>query len=61
VLFGWAGHTERAFEWLDRCLELRDQEMVYLAVIPFAEDFRTDPRFTAMLERMKLPTGRLRA
>ena len=61
MLFGWGGDVDRAFEWLDRCYELRDHELAYLAVVPLADDFEGDPRFAAMLRRMKLPVPTVEA
>ena len=55
MLFSWGGDLDRAFEWLDRCYELRDHEMAYLAAVPCGDDLQRDPRFAVMLRRMKLP------
>jgi serine/threonine-protein kinase len=55
MLFAWSGDLDSAFEWLDRCYELRDHELAYLAAVPIGDNFRSDPRFAAMLRRMNLP------
>jgi len=54
-LFAWGGDLDRAFEWLERCYELRDHDMAYFAVGPWGDDFLADPRCAAMLRRMNLP------
>lgn len=55
LLFAWGGDLTHAFEWLDRCYELRDHEMAYLAAMPCDDDFQNDPRLAGMLRRMNLP------
>jgi tetratricopeptide (TPR) repeat protein len=55
MLFSWGGDLDRAFEWLDRCYELRDHEMAYLAAVPCGDELQRDPRFAAVLRRMNLP------
>ncbi len=50
-----AGETEKAFAWLEKAYVGRDPNMVYLAVLPFSDEFRKDTRFIEYLRRMKLP------
>ena len=50
-----AGETEKAFAWLEKAYVGRDPNMVSLAVLPFADEIRKDPRFVEYLIRMKLP------
>ncbi len=50
-----AGETEKAYAWLEKAYEGLDPNMVYLAVLPFSERMRSDPRFDEFLRRMKLP------
>ena len=49
------GHTERAFEWLQKAIEARDWQMGMLKVEPAFDDLRSDPRFAALVERVGLP------
>jgi len=45
---------DAAFEWLDRAVEARDQFMMPIKSYVFLDPFRSDPRFTALLRKMKL-------
>jgi hypothetical protein len=46
--------TDRAFEWLEKALGARDWQMELLNVEPAFDDLRSDPRFTALVERVGL-------
>lgn len=48
------GETERAFELLDLAYDLRSTELLELKVEPWFDPLRNDPRFAALLQRMKL-------
>ena len=48
------GEADAAFEWLDRALEDRRGWLAYLKVEPLLDPLRSDPRFTRLLERMRL-------
>ncbi|MEO8449679.1 MAG: protein kinase [Gemmatimonadota bacterium] len=48
------GDTDRTFEWIERAHEERRGWMVYLRVEPTLGPIRGDPRFTALLRRMRL-------
>jgi TolB-like protein len=54
MLHAGLGETDRAFEWLDRALEDRRGWLAYLKVEPLLDPLRSDPRFTRLLERMRL-------
>ena len=47
------GEKERAFEWLQKAYEEREN-LVYLKVDPLWDPLRDDPRFTDLLQRMNL-------
>jgi TolB-like protein/Tfp pilus assembly protein PilF len=49
------GHVDAAFEWLERGFEDRTRAMVSLAIEPQFDPLRSDPRFAALLRRMKFP------
>lgn len=44
----------KAFRWLDRCYDSRDQSLSALKVDPALDNPRSDPRFTDLLRRMRL-------
>jgi hypothetical protein len=48
------GDLDKAFELLQRALEVRDPVLVHLAVAPQWDSLRADPRFNECLARMKL-------
>jgi len=49
-----AGDLDKAFERLQRALDVRDPGLVHLAVAPHWDSMRADPRFNQCLARMKL-------
>ncbi len=48
------GDLDKAFELLQRALDVRDPQLVHLAVAPQWDSLRADPRFNQCLERMRL-------
>jgi len=48
------GDLDKAFELLQRALDVRDPGLVHLAVAPQWDSLRADPRFNQCLARMKL-------
>ena len=56
-MYDLGGETDKVFEWLEKAYEARDHNMLYLAVLPFSESVRSDPRFEELLRRMQLPRG----
>ena len=49
------GDTEQAFENLEKAFTSRDRGMVWIKVAPRLDALRSDPRFSDILRRMKLP------
>jgi TolB-like protein/tetratricopeptide (TPR) repeat protein len=45
---------DRAFEWFDKAIEVRDPGLTQLASLPFFDHARGDPRFHSLLVRMNL-------
>jgi TolB-like protein/DNA-binding winged helix-turn-helix (wHTH) protein/Flp pilus assembly protein TadD len=48
------GENALALQWLERAYAERDEELVWVAVEPWYEPLRADPRFIDLLARMKL-------
>jgi hypothetical protein len=46
--------VDRAFEWLDRAVDAHDQLMMPIKSYAFFDPIRADPRFHALLRKMKL-------
>jgi serine/threonine protein kinase/Tfp pilus assembly protein PilF len=54
IIYTGLGEKDKAFEFLERAYEERDHWMYSLKVTPWLDSLRSDPRFTALLERMDL-------
>ena len=54
-MYAWWGDRAQAFSWMDRALRGEDAGMRYIKYDPMLRDLRSDPRYTALLQRMKLP------
>ncbi|MGH7681694.1 MAG: tetratricopeptide repeat protein, partial [Candidatus Eiseniibacteriota bacterium] len=50
------GEIEKAFENLEKAYASRDRGIVWIKVAPRLDPLRSDPRFSDILRRMKLPT-----
>jgi hypothetical protein len=46
--------VDRALEWLDRAVDTRDQLMMPIKSYVFFDPIRNDPRFHALLRKMRL-------
>jgi serine/threonine-protein kinase len=49
------GETERALDWLEKGCEQRELPMIMTKVHPVYDPLRGEPRFQAILERMRFP------
>ena len=49
------GERDEAFQWLDKAYDDREGRMTLLKSAPEVAALRSDPRFTKLLQRMKLP------
>jgi hypothetical protein len=47
---------DEAFKWLERAFDERSHWLVWLRLDPRWENLRGDPRFRAMVQRMKYPS-----
>ena len=54
-VYGWRGESDKAFDWLDRAYRQRDGGLTYVTYDRFLNDLRGDPRYKALLRKMKLP------
>jgi hypothetical protein len=56
--FAWIyiglGEIDDAFDWLDRAIDACDQFMMPIKSYAFLDPFRSDPRFHALLRKMRL-------
>jgi serine/threonine-protein kinase len=53
--YAWRGEREQAFEWLERARVQADTGLGWIKVDPLLAKLRGDPRYPAMLKKLKLP------
>ena len=53
--YAWRGDKDKSFEWLERAYRQRDGGLSGVKVDPLLESLRGDPRFIALLRKLKLP------
>ena len=56
--YAFRGEKEMAFTWLDRAYRQRDPGVTNLTVDPLTKNIRDDPRYAALLRKLKLPEPR---
>jgi TolB-like protein/Tfp pilus assembly protein PilF len=54
IIYGTLGQLDRAFEWMEKGYEVRDDFMMVLKVSPRLDSLRSDPRFQSLLRRVGL-------
>jgi tetratricopeptide (TPR) repeat protein len=54
VIYAGMGDKDKAFEWLERAYDEGDPRLYPVKVIPRLRSLHSDPRFTALLEKMGL-------
>lgn len=55
VIFAGLGDDAQTLHWLEEGYRVRDARMVFLAVDPYWQRFRSNPNFQALIRRMNLP------
>jgi tetratricopeptide (TPR) repeat protein len=53
--YAMLGEKDKAFQWLEKAFEQRDDSLQYLKVEPEFDNLRSDPRFQDLLRRMNFP------
>ncbi len=56
VIYMGLGDKDQAFEWLNKTFEENPYRIAFIKVNPRFDSLRSDPRFDALLRRMKLAT-----
>jgi TolB-like protein/Tfp pilus assembly protein PilF len=54
ILFTAMGQKDRAFEQLERGYQLREPGLLFIKVAPWADSLRSDPRYEAFVEKLKI-------
>jgi TolB-like protein/DNA-binding winged helix-turn-helix (wHTH) protein/Flp pilus assembly protein TadD len=55
-VYAFRGETNKSFEWLERAYEQRDAGLIILKTDPLLNNLHHDPRYAALLKKMRLPT-----
>ena len=55
IAYLWMGDKDKAFEWLERSVAQREASAAGIAYDPLLRELRSDPRFPALLAKLKLP------
>jgi serine/threonine-protein kinase len=55
-VYAWRGDRDHAFEWLERAYHDRDPGLPFIKIDVFSQSLHGDPRFAALLAKLKLPT-----
>jgi TolB-like protein/DNA-binding winged helix-turn-helix (wHTH) protein/Flp pilus assembly protein TadD len=55
-VYAYRGESDKAFEWLERSYKLRDPGLPEIKSNPLFKNLHHDPRYTAFLQKMRLPT-----
>jgi hypothetical protein len=53
-IFVQVGEKDQAFQWLDKAYEQRTKQLFFVIVDPLYDAVRADPRFAALLKKLKL-------
>jgi serine/threonine protein kinase/Tfp pilus assembly protein PilF len=54
-VFAYRGEIERALEWLEKAYKLRDSGLMDIAGDPLLQNLESNPRYTALLRKLRLP------
>jgi adenylate cyclase len=54
-VYAFRGEKDRAFEWLARAYEARDEDLCFIKGDPLLKSLERDPRYKAFLRKMNLP------
>jgi TolB-like protein/Tfp pilus assembly protein PilF len=57
LVYAGLQENDKAFEWLESAFQVRDKGLTYLKVDPCLDSLRSDERFTALLQRVGIPTS----
>jgi TolB-like protein/cytochrome c-type biogenesis protein CcmH/NrfG len=53
-VYAWRGEKDKAFEWLNTAYRTRDGGLSYITYDRYIQKIRDDPRYAALLRKMKL-------
>jgi TolB-like protein/Tfp pilus assembly protein PilF len=56
TVYGYRGEVDPAFHWLERALEERDATLTSIKSDPLFQKIKSDPRYSALLQKAGLPS-----
>jgi hypothetical protein len=56
MAYAFRNQSDKAFEWLDRAYAQHDGGLIGMKVEPLLKSLHHDPRYTAFLKKLNLPT-----
>ena len=56
MVYAFRDQTDKPFEWLDRAYAQRDPGLMTTKVEPLLKSLHNDPRYSAFLKKLNLPT-----
>ena len=54
-IYAWRGEKDKAFDWLERCYQQRQSDLVNIKDDPLLASLSGDARYKALLRKMNLP------
>ncbi len=57
-VYAFRGESDKSFDWLERAYKQRDGGLTEIKNDPLLKNLRHDPRYTELLKKMRLPTGK---
>ena len=55
AVYAFRNQSDEAFEWLERAYAQRDSGLIETKMDPLLKNLHKDPRYTALLKKLKLP------
>ena len=55
IFYNLAKDAEKTLYWLEQCFDLRDHDMIYLQVMPYMDEVKSDARFKLIQEKLNFP------
>jgi tetratricopeptide (TPR) repeat protein len=56
TVYALRNQRDEAFKWLDRAYAQHDGGLIFIKIDPLLKNLHSDPRYTALLEKLHLPT-----
>jgi DNA-binding winged helix-turn-helix (wHTH) protein/TolB-like protein len=56
TVYAFRNQRDEAFQWLDRAYAQHDGGLIFIKIDPLLKNLHNDPRYTALLEKLHMPT-----